>query len=162
LFEDATIELQQIIKQGKKTGDETIKNFLFKGRWANITHFYIFHDDKGVDTDIRKNAHISIFTNKQVALSFFTRPSNGFTPSQRKKAERVIHAVFNEDGRGLFPAYSKLIYIREKDEFMYIVAKEVGDFKIGAKKLHDLSEQMKKRDMINKNNKYYCKFIKAA
>lgn len=162
IFEDATSELQALIKEGNKKNDEIIKSFFFKGRWAKITHFYIFHDDKAVDTDIRKNAHISVFTHKQVALTFFTRLSNGFTTDQRKKAQEIIQAVFNEDGHSRFPPFSKLVYVREQDKFYYTVANVYDDFKMGAPKLHELSEKIKKKNTMNSSNKYYNKFSAGA
>jgi ABC-type iron transport system FetAB ATPase subunit len=159
LFEDATTELNSLIKEGEKKKEEVIKNFFFKGRWANITHFYIFHDDKGVQTDVRKNAHISVFTNKQVASTFFSRPSNGFTTEQRKKANIIIRAVFNEDGKDSFPKHSKLIYERETDIFYYCVAKLHDNFKICDTRLHHLSETIKSKNNQSTTNKYYNKFV---
>lgn len=159
LFEDSTTELNNLIKEGEKKKEEVIKNFFFKGRWANITHFYIFHDDKGVQTDVRKNAHISIFTNKQVASTFFSRISNGFTNEQRKKANAIIRAVFNEDGKESFPKHSKLIYERESDTFYYCVAKLHDNFKICHQKLHQVSEVVKNKSMRDNTNKYFDKFI---
>jgi len=158
MFEDATSELGILIKKEKQKNEETIKNFFFKGRWANITHFYAFHDDKGVDTDIRKNAHVSIFTSKQIAYTYFSRPSAGFTLSEKKLAERHIRAVFGESGSGRFPKHSKLVYVRETAEFMYVVAEVFDNFVI-LPKLHELSAQLKKKDNLN-GNKFYRKMIK--
>lgn len=159
MFDDATSELGTLIKKEKSKNEETIKNFFFKGRWANLTHFYAFHDDRGLDTDIRKNAHISIFTNKQVAHSYFSRQSNGFSLTQKKIAERHIRAIFNESKLDKFPKYAKLVYIRETDEFMYVVADIIKNFVI-LPKLHELSAQLKRKDNLN-NNKYYRKMVKA-
>ena len=160
VFDDCTNELVSVIKEGKKKKDETIKNFFFKGRWAYVTHWYAMHDDKNLDTDVRKNAQISVFTTKQVAYTFFQRPSNGFTKNQIKVAEQIIRSVFNEDGANRFPEHSKLLYQREEDKFYYIVAKPVVDFKLGAKKLHEISNQIKKKD-ITEPNKYFNKFVKS-
>lgn len=144
LFDDAFIEVMKLIREGKKKDDETIKNFFFKGRWANITHWYAFQDDNRLDSDIRKNAFISVFTDKQVANAFFGRTANSFTPLEKKRAEAVINAVFSEETA---PKHAKLIYSRlEKNKFSYIVADEYPD---------------KDVQMCSKSVREYCKKIAA-
>lgn len=85
IFDDATTEILNLIKEGKKRNDETIKNFFFKGRHTNITHIYSFHDDGKLDSDIRKNAFYSIFCSQTAALSFFGKTANSFSTLEKKK-----------------------------------------------------------------------------
>jgi len=160
IFDDCTNEIVSIIKEGRKKQDETIKNFFFRGRWAYVTHWYALHDDKNLDTDVRKNSHISVFTTKQVAYTFFQRASNGFTRNQVKAAEQIIRSVFNEDNSNRFPKYSKLLYQRDADKFYYVVAKPVPPFKLGAKRLHEVSFKIKKKDSTEKN-KFFNKYAKV-
>ena len=110
VFDDAMTEILSLIKEGKRKNDEVLKDFFYKGRWANITHWYAFHDDKNLDSDIRKNAFISIFTNKQVASTYFARSANGFSNLERKKAEAAIKLVFENSNPEM--KYAKLIYDR--------------------------------------------------
>lgn len=159
LFDDALVEVMKLIRDGQKTEDETIKNFFFKGRWANITHWYAFQDDCKLNSDIRKNAFISIFTDKQVAMGFFKRPANSFTPLEQKRAEAVINTVFSEETA---PKFAKLIYSRlDKNKFYYIVADEHPDSDI--QMCSDLTRAYcqkieNENDKFDVTNPYYQKF----
>lgn len=127
IFDDALTEIMKLLRECKKEEDEVIKNFFFKGRHDKISHWYAFQDDVGLDSAIRKNAHINIFTTKQVATSYFKRQSNGFTRDEIKLAESVIEAVFSPNA----PSFSKLVYSRaDKNRFFYIVAEEHSDSEV--------------------------------
>lgn len=143
IFDDALTEIMGLLKESKKDKDEIIKNFFFKGRHAKISHWYGFQDDNRLDSEIRKNAHISIFTDKPVALSYFRRSANGFSLVEQKKAEAVINTIFSDKS----PDFAKLIYCRmDKTKFYYIVADE-----------HDDSEVQMCSDLV----KDYCNKISA-
>src|SRR6185437_1745879 len=128
IFDDAFTEVMALIRQGRKKEDETIKNFFFKGRHANITHIYGFQDDNHLDSEVRKNAHISIFTSKQVALAYFGRAANNFSALEKKRAESVINTIFDEHSA---MKYTKLVYSRlYKFQFQYIIADEHEDHEV--------------------------------
>jgi len=137
LFDDATTELEEMIKAGKpskknagvKAGeDSVIQNFFFKGRWSNITHWYAAHDDKAIPNSLRKNAFASFFTEKQSALSWFNTETNGIGKLDSKRAEAVINAIFDESRPDA--KYIKLIYLRLEKKFYYIIADEHLDFQM--------------------------------
>lgn len=165
IFDDATSELLNLIKEGKKKlkgqnsgeNNEVLKAFFFKGRWANITHFYSFHDDGGLDTDIRKNAFYSVFCDQQVALAFFQRTANNFSSVEKKKAEAIINVVFD---KSVSPRFAKLVYAREEKKFYYLVADEVPeDFKMCSRVVRNYCEKVKKKtDMIDTSNPFSKKF----
>jgi hypothetical protein len=142
IFDDAYTEIMSMLKEGRKKNKESIKNFFFKGRWAYITHIYGFQDDNRLDSEIRKGAFHSIFTDKQTAMGFFSRQANGFTPSERKRAETVIGEVFSKAGVAL---HRKLVYSRlDRNPFYYIIADEHADVDI---------------KMCSKATKAFCDFI---
>jgi hypothetical protein len=159
VFDDAMTEILALIKAGKKANDETIKNFFFKGRHANISHWYAFQDDKGLDTDIRKNAHISVFTDKQVALAYFSRAANSFSAQEKKRAEAVINTIFDEDKCS---KYAKLVYYRlDKHKFQYIIADEYEDKEVQmcSKPVRDFCKKVElKGENFDKSNPYFQKF----
>ena len=159
IFDDALTEIMKILKDSKKEGNEVIKNFFFKGRHCKISHWYGFQDDNRLDSDIRKNAHISIFTSKAVALAFFTRAANNFTKTEITKAEAVIDIVFSDQA----PAYAKLVYSRldPKHKFYYIVAREYDDSQVQmcSKPVRDFCKKiMIKSSNFDTSNPYYSKF----
>ena len=159
LFDDAFTEVMDLIRKGKKQKDETIKNFFYKGRWANITHWYGFQDEKGLDSEIRKNVFINVFTDKQVAMSYFTRPANSFTCLEKKKAEAVINAVFSEEN---IPQHYKLVYSRsDKNKFYYIIANEYvdNDIQMCSKSVRDFCKKIGKvEDNFDTNNPFFAAF----
>lgn len=159
LFDDASTEIISLIKLGKKNKDETIKNFFFKGRWANITHWYAIHDDTGLDSDIRKNAFKSIFTDKQTALGFFNRSANSFSAIEKKRAEAVINVIFSKEA----PPFAKLMYSRlDKNNFQYVVAKEYADSEVQlcSKTVRDFCEKIANKEKLleSSTNPYIEKF----
>lgn len=159
IFDDALTEVMSLLKEGKKQKDESLKNFFFKGRHANITHWYAFQDDNRLDSEIRKGAHISVFTGKQVALAYFTRPANNFSLLEKKKAEIIINTIFSEETAH---KHTKLIYSRlDRNKFQYIVADEYADDDIQmcskiVRKLCKKSE--KKGENFDFSNPYFQRF----
>lgn len=159
IFDDAFTEVMQVINEGKKKKNQVIENFFFKGRHANISHWYAFQDDNRLNSEIRKNAHLSIFTDIQVALSYFTRAANSFPMSEKKKAETVINTIFSRDHA---PEHAKLIYNRlDKNKFYYIVA---GDYKdedvqMCSSTVREYCQKISARnDNFDKNNPYFRSF----
>ena len=164
VFDDATDEILSIIKEGKKKkkgeeqgkNEETVKSFFFKGRWAYITHWYAFHDDAGLDAGIRKNAFYSIFTDKSTALTFFQRPANGFGALEKKRAEAIINAVFDEKQA---PEWSKLVYSRIEKKFYYVVADPREDFQKCAKIVRQYCDKSgRKGAAVDTSNPYLSRF----
>jgi len=163
IFDDAYTEIMKLLREGRKKGNETIKNFFFRGRHANITHWYGFQDDNKLDTEVRKNAFLSIFTNQQVALSYFNRPANSFSLQEKKRAEAAINVVFDEELMGT--KHAKLVYSRlDKYSFQYIISDEHEDkeIKMCSKAVREYCHKIKSKDSnFDMNNPYYQRFADA-
>jgi predicted DNA binding protein len=157
IFDDAMTEIMKLIREGHKKEDEVIKNFFFRGRHAFITHVYTFQDDKNLDSDIRKNAFISVFTNKTVALSFFQRSANNFSAQERKRAEAIIESVFSTENDAKF---YKLIYSRmDKVKFQYIIGEEHEKFDMCSSVVRNYCNKIEtKGSNIDSNNPFFNKF----
>lgn len=159
IFDDALTEIMKLLKDSKKEGNEIIKNFFFKGRHCKISHWYGFQDDSRLDSEIRKNAHISIFTSKAVALAFFSRAANNFSKAEIKKAEAIIDVIFSNNA----PNFAKLVYSRldPKYKFYYIVAKEYSDDEIQmcSQLVRNFCKKISiKNGSFDTSNPYYLKF----
>lgn len=158
VFDDAYTEIMSIIKMGVKKKDDTIKNFFYKGRHAGITHWYGIQDDK-IDSELRKNAHISVFTTKQVALSYFKRSANNFSMLDQKRAETVINLVFDQK---TIHKHSKLIYSRlDKDPFTYIVAGSYTDKQVQmcSEPVREYCKEVESKESgLDKSNPFYKSF----
>lgn len=84
LFDDAYTNILTILKESTKNKDTTIQDFFYKGRHADITHWYGVQND-GIPPEIRKNAMQSIFTTQEVMTTFFEKSANGFSPLAKKE-----------------------------------------------------------------------------
>jgi len=160
VFDDTATEIKQLLAIGKQQKNDTITDFFFKGRHANITHLYVFQDDSKLDSAIRKNAFYSIFTSKQTALGFFKRPANDFTADFQAQANAVIEAVlypFNEDGT---VNHKKLVFDRVAQKFMYIVAEDHDDFRMCSDAVWKFCTAADTGGQkLDKANPYYQRFV---
>lgn len=114
----------------KWSKDEKIRKVFFEGRHFKITSIYTFQDDKTLDSELRKQAFVNVFTTPQVANAYFERKANSFTKEQRMRARSAIDAVFSKD----LP-HRKLVYIRKEDTFYHNQSEMYGDneFMFGCK-----------------------------
>jgi len=106
----------------KWSKDEKIRKVFFEGRHFKITSIYTFQDDKTLDSELRKQAFVNVFTTPQVANAYFERKANSFTKEQRLRARAAINVVFDKD----IP-YRKLVYIRKEDAFYHNQSEMYGD-----------------------------------
>lgn len=158
IFDDAMTELQAIIKT-KGDGD-LVRNFFFKGRHVHITHFYLFQDDGKLDTGIRKNAWLNIFTSAQVAQAFFDRPANNFSKATKQEATAIINTVFSDEHKD---KYFKLIYKRDVEKFFYTYADKPRDFRVCSDLVWKYCQSVEgENDVTARDNKYHGRFNKRV
>ena len=125
-FDDAMDELDLLFKRTKKKAStDVVSAFFTKGRHAHITHFYSYQDDKKIVPGLRRNANISVFTDRQSANLFFGRESNGIPELESRQATAIINFIFDEKKSG--SKFNKLIYLREGEhKFMWVRAEDVN------------------------------------
>lgn len=155
IFDDAMMEIYEMIREGKKNHNHVIKNFFFKGRHAKITHFYAFQDDTKIDPDMRKNAHISIFTDPNCAHTFFGRKANGFGKILQKQAETIIDEVFDNGGK-----YEKLIFIKKFGNPWFVQQADLhDDFEMCERNVREYCRRIERKERhIDMNNPFMKKF----
>jgi hypothetical protein len=122
-----------------------IKEIFMNGRHHKITFMISFQDDKLLDSGLRKNAFINIFTTEIVCNAFFQRSANNFTKQERNKMSELSNVIFN-DNKLKEKNYKKLVYIKDKNPSVYyILADYIDDFKFGSEYLHNLCDRVKKK-----------------
>lgn len=160
VFDDAMTEIMTLVKIGRKTNDNVIKDFFFKGRWAYITHFYAFQDDNRLETEIKKNAFVSVFTSPNVATAFFGRLSASFAKQEKARADAAIKLVFaNENDQ--VDNYRKLVYCRlnTKNPFQYTIADLHEDFHMCSRSIRNYCKSVAQTDeVVDKNNPHLRRF----
>lgn len=159
IFDDAIMELVEVLKEGKKTKDDVLKNFFFKGRHKNMTFFYAMQDDTKMGPDIRKNVHISVFTDSASIRSYFMKGNTGHGEIRKKQADVIARELLDEDENAPTRAKKneKVIFIKDMpNPWYYYKAKRRGNFKAGSKIFHDIGERIKKEDCeLDDNNVFY-------
>jgi len=121
-----------------------IKDLFYAGRNYFITTIITTQDDKEIDSSLRKNSMVSIFTTDQIAISNFTRKSNGYPKFIADKSKMCIERVFKRDDDGE-EHYRKLVYINNlSDPFRYYLADLHDDFQVGCKSFWALNSKMSK------------------
>ncbi len=121
-----------------------IKELFFNGRHYKTSFMIAFQDDILLDSQLRKNAFINIFTTEIVMNAYFNRSSNSFTTGDKKSAERSGKAVFtnSKDSK-----YRKVIYMKDADpKFYHYTARVQEDFMFGSPALQRFCDKVKKRE----------------
>ena len=115
-----------------------------------------FQDDKLLDSSLRKNSFINIFTTETICNAYFNRSANNFTPQEKKKMAKLANFVFN-DPKLKDKNYKKMIHIKDKiPNIYYTIADYVDDFKFGSLHLHQLCNKVKKLYLSNQKGTYAC------
>ena len=144
IFDDYSASAQQWAK------DETVKKILFQGRHEGISFVIAIHNFSLLNTDIRTNAHVSIFTTSVSANRYFTAGSNGFSKAKKIEAEKIINNLWKKND---VDNHKKLVYLRGNPEkFKYTVADIYEEFKYGSPHLWSLCEYVEKKEGINFSN----------
>lgn len=152
IFDDCASAFKKWTKESPE-----IKEIMYNGRHYYITIIITSQDDKEIDSELRKNAMISIFTTSQAATSNFTRTSNGYSKYEKQKANYCIEECFKKLSGG-HKNYNKLVFNLfpgAKDTFMYYMADEYFDFQIGCKGAWEVFDKVKQSS--NNNSKAFFK-----
>lgn len=135
-----------------RTKTKALDEILFRGRHANITLLLPCQDDKNVDSELRKNAFINIFTTDICANSYFERQCNNFNKDTRCKVKRYASTVFKVP-------FQKLIYIRKLATFYRYTAVMHSKLNICSPIIREFCDKIEKKGVkVNKGNKFYSYF----
>ena len=128
-----------------------IKEIFMNGRHHKITFMISFQDDKLLDSGLRKNAFINIFTTEIVCNAFFQRSANNFTKQEKNKMMKYAQCIFH-DAKLKDKNYKKFVYIKDKNpNVYYILADYIDDFKFGSNYLHSLCDKVKKQNDLDED-----------
>lgn len=126
------------LKKFQKT--EVYKKIMFQGRHNFINTVLTLQDDLGLESDIKKNAFVSVFTTAQCASAYFDRKSNSFLKKERDEAAKVIDSIFSEAGQ---KSFRKFVYLR-RDPFpwRYTIADQHEEFRFGNASLWRMCDKL--------------------
>jgi len=131
-----------VLKRFQK--EEVVKKIIFQGRHSHINIILTLQDDLNLDSSIKKNAFVNIFTTARCATAYFERGSNSFSKKDKELAARIITNTFTASSD-----FKKLAYIRDDiDPFRYIVADIHENFQFGAPSIWTLCNKISKNNNI--------------
>jgi hypothetical protein len=147
IFDDCIDEIEVISKKSKgKDGElkaSVIDTIFQRGRHAYVTCIITAQNDIKINTTLRRNAFISIFTEPESANHFFNGKANSFSKEKIKRAIYLSNFIFADKSKSNF---KKLVYDRlgnEEEMFSYIVANFYAPFRFGHPTYWKLSEKYK-------------------
>jgi hypothetical protein len=156
VFDDCAAMFKRWIKECP-----IIKKIFYNGRHYYITLIITAQDDKEIDSELRKNSMVSIFTTHQAATANFDRTANNYPKHEKKRAEVCIKRIFKESMSS--NNYKKLVYVQDDsdDQFYYSIADLYDNFKIGSPHLWQINEKIKESSKKNddKSNNFLNKYI---
>lgn len=148
IFDDCTADFKRLKSPRAKS---IMGKLFFQNRWAFITVIIACHGDKNLDADLRNNAFMSIWTNKNAANVYFAHEANGFTKETSKKVIEWAPHVFK--------GFQKLVFLREKDSFYKYTAAEHLNFQFGSPAVRSYCKKIKSEGLsMDMNNEFYQYF----
>jgi hypothetical protein len=138
-----------ILKKFQK--EEVVKKIIFQGRHAHINLLLTLQDDLNLDSSIKKNAFVSVFTTSRCATAYFERGNNSFSKKEKEKANKIISHIFAPSAKKDF---KKLVYLRDDpNPFRYTIADLYDNFRFGSPCLWKMCEKItKEKNMCDFEN----------
>lgn len=152
VFDDCSADFKTI-KSAR--GKAVLGKMFYQNRHVFLTIIMGIHDDKLIDSELRKNSYMNVFTTHQSAHAYFCKASNAFPLEVRKQIDAWTQA-------GLWKANDKcqkLIYNRQKDQFFRYTAKKHPAFSFGSQSVHEFCDKVEAQGVnIDPNNAYLSLF----
>ena len=148
ILDDCASKFKKLYKKSS-----SIKEIFYEGRHYFFTTIISTQDDKEIDSELRKNTTVSMFTTAQAATSNFERTSNGYPKHERERSKLCIESIFKPEEYDT-KHYQKMVYIPgDSDQFRYTISDIYDDFRMGSKPMWDYSNRIKsKSNNIQKDN----------
>lgn len=133
VFDDCGAVLKRFQKE------EVVKKIIFQGRHSYINIILTLQDDLNLNSAIKKNAFVNIFTTGRCASAYFERGSNSFSKKERLVAAKIISYIFDSGKKD----YKKLVYLRDEvNPFRYTIADLYDNFRFGSPSLWKLCNKL--------------------
>ncbi len=132
IIDDSSEKFKGWMKLFKKPETNVFESIFYRGRWNFITLVFAAHDDKIVDTELRKNARITIFTNSSALNASLNKVSSGYGKKEKEEIANISNKIFaNEE---IIKTNQKFCNVREDPKpFRYTIADCYPNFKLGSK-----------------------------
>jgi hypothetical protein len=154
IIDDCAANIKKWIKSST-----VIKELMYNGSHYHFTQVITAQDDKEIDSEIRKNALISIFTTDIASNANFTRTSNNYSKHMKAQAALCTKRVFKQIGNE--SKFKKLVYIQhDENPFLFTIADIYDSFRMGQDSLWKIDEKISSRNPNVANHKFVKKYAK--
>lgn len=152
ILDDCATHLKKWVK-----ASPTLKDIFYYGRHIFVTLIIAAQDDKELDSELRKNAIISVFTTSQASNANFDRSSNSYSKDIKKRAVVCSNKVFNSSEKAR--NHKKLVYHSksDNDNFYYTIANIYPPFRMGCQSIWDLDDNINKLNSEITNDSAFFK-----
>lgn len=148
IFDDCT----DLFKKFKS--HSVVQKLFYQGRWAYITVIIACHTDIALDPALKKNTYVSIYTERNCADAYFTRPSHNFDRETRQVASSACKIAFTPLAK-----HQKLAWVREERKFFKLTASDHSNFRFGSPYIWDYCDKIKTESgTMTSNNKFITDF----
>ena len=115
---------------------------------------------KEIDSELRKNSMVNIFTTAQISTSAFERASNGYPKHVKERSKLAIETVFKQDINKA-KHYQKLVYIQNlQDPFRFLISDLYDEFRICCDSVWELEQKIGEKTGYDEeeNNPFFTKY----
>lgn len=146
---------------------EVFKKLFYQGRNFHFTVWISIHGVSELNNNLRRNAHISIFTTEGSATAFTELKTSGLGKSLKKSFINAISRIFCDMGPNIVN-HQKMIYIRGQPNPIRFHVAEIVDteFKLGSPKVWELAmkleEKNKSRSRDATNSNFTSRVVKTV
>ncbi len=138
VIDDMSEDFKNVVKSFNKSNNKNaVASIFFKCRHNHLTFVFGVHEEKYVDTELRKNAHLTIYADVASFTAAISKESNGFNKLDRKDLIIYADCIFTAQ-KGI-KNHKKLCVLRgDPHPYRYTIADEWPEFTIGCKPLKQL------------------------
>lgn len=146
IIDDCSEKWQMWMKMFGKDEINPFNSIFYKGRWQYISLVFAAHDDKLVDTGLRKNARVTVYCGSKALMASLSKTGSGFTSQDKKLAQRMATELFNDEDSSV-KSHKKLCYVAtDSSPWKYHISDLHPEFDLGCGPLRDLVGKMPKKE----------------
>jgi hypothetical protein len=143
IIDDRSEQFKGWMKLFKKGETNPIESIFYRGRHNYITAIIACHDDKLLDTELRKNARVAIYADSTALTSSLNKTQSGFSPQEKKIMFKIGNKIF--DDTGTIKHHQKFVFVRNSPvPYRYTIADIYPEFELGCIPMRDLTSAMPK------------------
>lgn len=145
IIDDRSEQFKGWMKLFKKGETNPIESIFYRGRHNYITAIIACHDDKLLDTELRKNARIAIYADNTAVTSSLNKSGSGFSPQEKKLMFKIAGKIFEDIGH--IKHHQKFVFVRNSPvPYRYTIADLYPDFELGCAPMRSLVQAMPQID----------------